>query len=140
MASTELGYLSGVTSAIQTQLNGKVTAATISSSSASIDIMEGCGFYWVDNLHIMDKTLNTVTCQFRTSRQSSDSATTTSYQIGRIPEGYRPKRNYSYVFSSMLGSPFGVYVDPAGIISVRTYAKTFTTNDQINCTFQWLTS
>ena len=88
----------------------------------------------------MEKVLNIVVCQFRLRRESSDSDITTSYQIGRVPEGYRPKRNYSYVFSSMLGSPFGIYVDPIGIISVRTYAKVFTTNDQINCTFQWLTS
>lgn len=140
VTSTELGYLDGITSNIQTQLNSKVTAATISSSSVSIDIIEGCGYSWVDGLHIVEKVLNIVTCQFRIARESSDSEATTSYQIGRVPKEYRPKRNYSYVFSSMLGSPFGIYVDPTGIISIRTYAKVFTTNDQINCTFQWFTS
>ena len=96
VTSTELGYVSGVTSAIQTQLNGK--QATISTTEGTITFASG----WTN----ADPTVTSGSLRYTFLRKygnvvevccscNTSNAYSNWHQIATLPSGFRPTKTFT---------------------------------------------
>ena len=117
VTATELGYLDGVTSAIQTQLDGKADSATPAI------IKEPTYHYF----HLV-KIGNLVICAMLPKVKDYISSFTTG--TGSVPAGYRPKTAQVFTFYSEHASTAGTGDGTAKITVNTNGSVTFTCTNQ----------
>lgn len=116
VTSTELGYLDGVTSKIQTQLNNKAssshthgrtitTASLLSTVSSSNNHICKCNSFVVMNLNFALK---------------NGAGSTSTHKIGTVPTGYRPIGIIDSTVNTGSGIPVYVSINSSGVVNMFT--------------------
>ncbi len=139
VTSTELGYLDGVTSKIQTQLNNKAssshthaaTAGTISPSNTS---------KFTYNSGYVYKTAGIV-CMCVNIQLKSACAKSTSYTIATIPSGFRPAQLVCCTScAGVYGDSFYAQVTTAGTLSIFVGLNDIDADETIALNMMWATT
>lgn len=125
VTSTELGYLTGVTSNIQTQLNGKASSTvetTIATHTANKDNPHGVtkaqvGLSNVDNTADADKSVNYASSSTRTRYITSPDTKRTEYDIPGMDA-----KTGGVCFDFKQKSISGLMADYSGIMTYRPYS------------------
>ena len=139
VTSTELSRLDGVTSNVQTQLNGKAsTSHNHGGQFASLTSTNTSKFNY--NCNIVGKCVSIVYMNVNIQLKSACAAST-SYTIGTVPVGYRPTILTSITgCAGVYGDSFYAQVTTGGVLSIFTGLNSIDADETIALNMVWITN
>ena len=134
-----MGYLDGVTSNIQTQLDGKATTSNFSTQNSSLQNIQ-TSFFDYDINYLCKSNKEVQLCfNIKPVRNIGQADTQISYGIGRVPEGYRPTQTVSIQSCTGRGTTVYFELGSDGNVTIYTWGIVIQ-GDTICFNTSWLTN